>query len=115
MMATSSSIGNYPGLRPLVPSFYRTPLRVAHIVHHAAKLTGYSYSAIIGSSRQAPIVRIRWAIMLAMRKRGLSTPQIGRMLGKRDHSTVMHGLERAEALLTSDDDFAALVSMVTAA
>jgi chromosomal replication initiation ATPase DnaA len=81
----------------------------------AARITGYGYSEIIGSSRERSLSHIRWAIMMALRSRGLSTPLIGRLLGGRDHSTVRHGLERGAELVKTDPDFATLVSMVAAA
>jgi hypothetical protein len=111
----SPYIGDYPGLRPMVPAFYRAPRSYRFAVMRAARLTGYGYSEIIGGSRERSLSHIRWAIMIALRKRGLSTPLIGRLLGGRDHTTVMHGLQRGAELVETDPDFATLVSMVSAA
>ncbi|KKC27458.1 hypothetical protein WP12_03325 [Sphingomonas sp. SRS2] len=68
------------------------------------------------SLREIEHTRARWAIMWAARKSiGLSTPQIGRRLGGRDHTTVIHGLRRAEALRASHLPFRELTNALCAA
>lgn len=48
----------------------------------------------------------RFATMwLARRYFGISYPRIGAFLGRRDHTTVMHGVVRATEMRESDDDF----------
>jgi chromosomal replication initiation ATPase DnaA len=100
------------GLAPLVPAFYRAPRTSKSVILRAASLTGYAPKEITGVGRTAPLARVRFAIMLVLRRRGLSLPEIGRRLGGRDHTTVMHGVERAEAMLSSDADFAALFDQI---
>jgi chromosomal replication initiator protein len=64
--------------------------------------------AIRGTSRKWHIAYARFAAFRFMREETkLSYPQIGRLLGHRDHSTVIHGIERAQALLATNADFAA--------
>ena len=45
------------------------------------------------------------AMWLAVTKTYCSFPQIGRAIGGRDHTTVMHGVKRAEALYDTDEQF----------
>lgn len=56
-------------------------------------------------------VRARWAVMLAMHRRGATNPRIARRVG-RDTSTVWRSLEQAKYLLGRDPGFAALVRRV---
>ncbi len=94
---------------PLGPEWYCPPsLDMRNpIVKRAARIIGCTMPQLKGPSRDGRLVRARWAVMYAMRQRGKSLPQIGRDLGGRDHTTVIHGLKRAEELLTTDEDFAA--------
>ena len=101
-----------PGLAPLVPKFYRAPRRYKSILERAAKVTGYSQAEIVGAGRTRALSHVRFAIMLVLRRRGLSFPVIGRLLGNRDHTTVMHGCERAQRLIETDADFGALLDLV---
>lgn len=57
---------------------------------------GVSPRVIMGQSRARPIARARQAIMRRLYQYGLSVSEIGRILG-RDHTTVIHGIRRAEA------------------
>ena len=95
--------------RALVPSWYRAPILQRSVVRSAANLTRYTVAEITGADRSPPLCRVRWACMVALRQRGLSLPQIGRQMGGRDHTTVMHGLARAAEIAPGDDAFAALI------
>lgn len=58
--------------------------------------------------RRRRIAFARFAAYRFMREEAkLSLPQIGRMLGHRDHTSIMHGLSRATHLLACDAEFAA--------
>lgn len=71
------------------------------LVAIACKEAEVTKSELIGSSREGHVVHARWSIMLGLRRAGLSTPEIGRLLGNRDHSTVLHGIRKvAEVRLT---------------
>lgn len=82
---------------------------VAPLVRRAASLTGYTPEQICGPSRWRDLCRTRFAVMYAAHRAGKSAPQIGRVLGNRDHSTILSGLKRAVALAQQDRDFAVLV------
>jgi chromosomal replication initiator protein len=50
------------------------------------------------------------AMYLAYELTPKSLPQIGRLFGDRDHTTVLHGYRTVEALIVQDRDFAAVVA-----
>lgn len=107
-----------PQMQALVPSWY-VPKRLfaerETVLRKAARLTGRKIAELRGPSRIPELCRIRWAAMEVMREQGLSLPQIGRAIGGRDHTTVIHGLSRAEELLAVDEQFASLVAMLRCA
>lgn len=78
-------------------------------------VTGHRRIDVIGGRRRPELCRARWAIMRALRAVGGSFPVVGIIVGRRAHTTVIHGLKRAEALYASDADFAALCDQVAAA
>lgn len=55
-----------------------------------------SVEAMLGGGREPPVINARYAFALLVRERWplLSYAQIGRLLGGRDHSTVMHGVAK---------------------
>jgi chromosomal replication initiator protein len=81
------------------------PTTVEEIQRHVASSFGISPAELVGSSRAATPLRARQvAILLTREATDLSLPQIGRLYGGRDHSTVLNSLRRAEATLATDAD-----------
>jgi chromosomal replication initiation ATPase DnaA len=70
--------------------------------------TGISEREILGNIRERPVLAARFAIMLALRKRGWSTPQIGRFLS-RDHTTIVSSLRTARRWYNEKAAFRILV------
>ncbi len=65
---------------------------------------------MVGSTRAATPLRARQvAIYLTRELTDLSLPQIGRLYGGRDHSTVLNSIRRVEARCASDPALAARV------
>jgi len=65
---------------------------------------GISRAELIGSTRAATPLRARQvAIYLTRELTDLSLPQIGRLYGGRDHSTVLNSIRRIEARFGEDD------------
>lgn len=65
-------------------------------------------AALVGPARSARLVRVRFAtVWLARTALSASWRAIGRQLGRRDHSTIIHAYARAEALRGADGDFRA--------
>ncbi len=64
-------------------------------------------SDLLGPRRTRSIARPRqMAMYLAKRLTNRSLPEIGRHFGKRDHTTVMHGVRRIEELIQTDSQLA---------
>ena len=85
------------------------------VIFAAAQAIEIDPRELIGTGRYVELVRARWAVMRALSARQWSTARIGRRLGRRDHTTVMHGLKRAAEMYASDSEFAALCDRVAAA
>lgn len=59
-----------------------------------AAARGIPMPDLIGPSRARPLAHQRQDCMALLRRQyGLSYPEIGKMFGDRDHTTVMHGLK----------------------
>jgi chromosomal replication initiator protein len=85
------------------PSPQRQETPVEEIQQHVATAFGISRAELIGSSRAAVPLRARQvAILLTRESTGLSLPQIGRLYGGRDHSTVLNALRRIEVGMDED-------------
>jgi chromosomal replication initiator protein len=76
---------------------------VEEIQQQVAESFGISRAELTGSSRAATPLRARQvAIFLTRDMTDLSLPQIGRLYGGRDHSTVLNSLRRIEAGMSDD-------------
>jgi chromosomal replication initiator protein len=83
---------------------------VEEIQQRVAEGFGISRAELVGSSRATTPLRARQvAIFLTRELTDLSLPQIGRLYGGRDHSTVLNSLRRLEANLANDDELAGRV------
>jgi hypothetical protein len=88
---------------------------IAEIIAHAARAFDVPRADIIGNSRFKCHVLPRQAVAYALRRRGkLSTGDIGRHLGGRDHSTIIYACHRIEALIKSDPALRATVEAMIA-
>jgi chromosomal replication initiator protein len=93
----------------VIPSggHHRQPTSVEEIQQRVAEGFGISRAELVGSSRAATPLRARQvAIFLTRDLTDLSLPQIGRLYGGRDHTTVINSLRRVEASLDEDADLA---------
>jgi hypothetical protein len=59
-----------------------------------AQQYGYTVEDILGKSRLKRVVAVRHLCILMLREKGYSTTEIGRVLGGRDHSTIVHALNK---------------------
>jgi chromosomal replication initiator protein len=90
-----------PGVRS------QRPTSVEEIQQRVAEGFGISRAELVGSSRAATPLRARQiAIFLTRDLTELSLPQIGRLYGGRDHTTVLNSLRRVEASLDEDPQLA---------
>ena len=66
---------------------------------------GITLAELVSDRRSRHLARARQeAMWMLKRHTKLSYPQIGRILGKRDHTTILHGVRRHEARLKGEID-----------
>ena len=76
---------------------------VEEIQHRVARSFGVSREELVGPGRASTPLRARQvAIFLTRELTDLSLPQIGRLYGGRDHSTVLNSIRRVEAGAAAD-------------
>jgi chromosomal replication initiator protein len=89
---------------------------VEEIQQRVSKAFGISRAELVGSTRAAtPLNARQVAIYLTRELTNLSLPQIGRLYGGRDHSTVLNAIRRAEVRCGEDPALAAQVEELRAA
>ena len=70
--------------------------KINEIVQQVSDFTCISVKDIMGKSRKAPIARARFLCWFVARQQGMTLQQIARAFG-RDHTTILHGIQREEA------------------
>lgn len=99
-------------LQDLIPTAHQRELTPEEILGSTAAAFGLSPTELTGPSRRQPLVRARQTAMYLCRElTDLSLPKIGQAFGGRDHTTVMHALERVKELMVKDQ---AMFDQVTA-
>lgn len=74
---------------------------------------GVTFTDLISERRQAHIVRPRMVAMyLAKKYTTRSLPQIGRKFGGRDHTTVLHSVNKIPKLMETDAELRAIVGIL---
>ena len=77
------------------------------IVQECAKEFGVTVEAIMSTDRHCPIPDARHlAFLLVREKMGIGYQKVGRMF-RRDHSSIQHGVKRAQGLIKYNPDFSA--------
>jgi chromosomal replication initiator protein len=88
---------------------------VEEIQQRVSQAFGISRAELVGSTRAAtPLNARQVAIYLTRELTDLSLPQIGRLYGGRDHSTVLNSIRRAETRCGEDPALAARVDQLRA-
>ncbi|HYF12975.1 MAG TPA: helix-turn-helix domain-containing protein [Candidatus Paceibacterota bacterium] len=103
-----------------VPAVQHDQLTVRLIIDVVCRRYGLQKNNVIGSSRKKDLVRPRQVICYLSRrlvktpsyKKKVSYPEIGRRLGGRDHSTIMHGEMKTRELMSNDSDFKSFVKSI---
>ena len=97
----------------------KTPLPITPelILTKTSELYGFSNEELMGGSRRRPLVTARQVAMYIFRElTDLSYPAIAREFGGRDHTTVIHGVEKIRNLMPERreiyDQVTALISAV---
>lgn len=102
----------------VIPRVVRAPEQtpVEEIQQQVSAAFGISQAELVGSTRAAtPLNARQVAIYLTRELTDLSLPQIGRLYGGRDHSTVLNSIRRAEARCNEDATLAAQVKELRSA
>jgi chromosomal replication initiator protein len=89
----------------------QTKLSPEMIMQIAADYFGIAAADLVNRGRSAPIALQRQIVMYLIREEtGVSFPQIGQLLGGRDHTTVMHGIDKIAGDLLKDADLSRAVN-----
>lgn len=75
-----------------------TPIKT--IVAMVSRETNIDVQTLLSSNRRSDIAETRYLIFWLTRKAGYTLSQIGDAIGKRDHTTVLNGLERYEEIMS---------------
>lgn len=84
-------------------SVKRERVRPKAVIAKTAKYFSYSSSDLTGKSRKAPVAMARHVAMYLLRKE-LEVPfeKIGELFGNRDHTTIMHGVDKIMTAFDAD-------------
>lgn len=89
-------------LADLLPQ--RTSLEPTQIIRAVAEVFGLSPEELVGRGRSRDVALPRQVAMYLMREEvNASLPQIGEVLGGRDHTTVMYACEKVADMIERDD------------
>ncbi|MFT3852026.1 MAG: chromosomal replication initiator protein DnaA [Ilumatobacteraceae bacterium] len=87
-------------LADLIHQNYVKPRTDDELLSEIAGILGYSVEALRGKSRQRPLVTARQTAMYVFRElTDLSYPAIARLFGGRDHTTVIHAVDKIQRLM----------------
>lgn len=93
----------------LWPNWYRPNLRRRFdVVERVCSEFGVTREELRGSGTKRELVTARWIAMTMLRERGLSYHSVGRLIN-RDHSSIMHGVNRLPDLLNRNPHLAGVV------
>lgn len=83
-------------------------IRIETIVGHVCEAWEITRTALLSRSHARREARPRFALYwLVSEHVGLSMPRIGHLIGHRDHTTILSGIERAKGLHAHDPDWRA--------
>lgn len=101
-------------LRDVVGLQAAAPLTADSIISTVSRFYEIPQSEMTGSSRRQPLARQRQVAMYVCREHtGLSLPKIGAAFGGRDHTTVMHAVNKITGLIQTDKTIFDEVSAIT--
>jgi len=88
-------------------------LGLDELVEVVSRLFNVNEKEVRGKTRKAEIVLARQVAMYLSRKiLGVSLKRIGSFFGGRDHSTVLHSIEKVENLVKTDEEFSRKVKKI---
>jgi chromosomal replication initiator protein len=87
-------------LADLLTDSFVKPRTDEELLSEIAVILGFSVEALRGKSRQRPLVTARQTAMYVFRElTDLSYPAIARLFGGRDHTTVIHAVDKIQRLM----------------
>lgn len=90
-------------LGDLLPNQNSKTLAAPEIIRVTAESFGFSVADVQGPSRRQPLVLCRQVAMYLCRElTDLSLPKIGENFGNRDHTTVIHSVDKVKRIIRSD-------------
>ena len=82
----------------------RTHITPSQVIEIVSKFYNISVPEIVSASRSRELVQPRQVAMYLIRQEtDASLPEIGALLGGRDHTTVIHGVERIKERLEAEE------------
>ena len=117
------AIGPAPEKEPAKPNPpVHNPVTPREIITDIARRFNLTYWDLVGPSKAKPVLRARYvAIAVLIHRQGLKSRRdegifkpVGRMLGGRDHSTIINAWSKWPALLASDKHVAKVYHELTA-
>ena len=104
-------------LGDLITNNLPLPITPALILSKTSTMYGFTHEELIGASRRRPLVTARQVAMYTFRElTDLSYPAIAREFGGRDHTTVIHAVDKIGKLMSERreiyDQVTALVSAI---
>ena len=94
-------------LYEMLPKGEEREIRVQDIIAHVCDVYHISKSDLLSQRRAADVVNPRQTAMYLSKTMTLkSLPEIGRIFGGRDHTTVLHAVRKIEALEKKDANYA---------
>jgi chromosomal replication initiator protein len=98
-----------------IPETAASRVTIDAILSAVSESTGVSVNEIIGDKRSRPVVESRHiAMYLARELTDASLPKIGERFGNRDHTTVLHAVEKITKLMREDREIYNRVQRLTA-
>jgi chromosomal replication initiator protein len=89
-------------------------LKMENIFNAVSSVTGTKKSEIVSSSRKKECVRARQMTYYFIKKRitHLSLKSIGRIIGGRDHTSVMNGIEKCKDFIETELEYKAQIEQI---
>jgi chromosomal replication initiator protein len=101
-------------LQDLLPGHESKAIDPPEIIRVTAAAYGFTVEDLEGASRRQPLVLSRQVAMYLCRElTDLSLPKIGAMFGGRDHTTVLHAIDKIKRIIRTDRDVFDRVSELT--
>lgn len=89
------------------------PITIDDIIEHACTISNVSKNDVFSGTRKANVVQVRQiAMYLAHKHTGLSTSKIGALIGKRNHTTVIHSVRLITDRLENDKELNKLIAEI---